>query len=270
MTKSDDTANPKGKLTLLPWVLAGVAAVTLAGGLSLRTASEQSWLDDVATEDNIGGLHSTDKLAYKSKPPMGGPHHPSWHNCGVFTEPIGDTHAVHSLEHGAVWITYEPRDVTAEEIAELAETAERNGYVMVSPYPEQGSKIVLTAWNHQLRLDRLDQDMVRRFVAYFAKAVTAPEPGAPCDGGIDSTADSDTPPATMDGTDPTENTATQNTATEIVGMPEEEAVRVAEERGLSIRVGQRDDETYMLTTDYVDTRITVTIKEGVVTDAIVG
>lgn len=265
METSDGTENTKGKLALLPWVLVGVAAVTLVGGLSLRTASEQSWLDDVATEDNIGGLHSTDKLAYKSKPPMGGPHHPSWHNCGVFSEPIGDTHAVHSLEHGAVWITYEPQDVTAEEIAKLAETAERNEYVMVSPYPEQGSKLVLTAWNHQLRLDRVDHDMVRRFVAYFAKAMTAPEPGAPCDGGIDSTTDSNTPPATMDETDPAENTAT-----EIVGMPEEEAVRVTEERGFSVRVGQRDGETYMLTTDYVNTRITVTIKEGVVTDAIVG
>jgi len=262
---NDDKKTPKSKLTLLPWVLVGTAAVLLAGALSLRTAVEQSWLDDLATEENIGGLHTTDPLAYKNKPPMGGPHHPAWHNCGTFSEPIGDTHAVHSLEHGAVWVTYEPDQTTPEDVAELAAIANRNDYVMLSPYPGQGSKIVLTAWNNQLRLDRLDAPMVRRFVAYFAKAMTAPEPGAPCDGGVDSTVKTSTPPATMDETSPADVTAE-----EIIGLTEADAARTAEERGLTLRIGERDGETYMLTADYVDTRITVKIENGKVTDAVVG
>jgi hypothetical protein len=45
---------------------------------------------------------------YPQSPPVGGPHNPIWQNCGFYSKPVRDEYAVHSMEHGAVWITYSP------------------------------------------------------------------------------------------------------------------------------------------------------------------
>jgi uncharacterized protein DUF3105 len=71
-------------------------------------------------------------------PPAGGPHNDVWQNCGFYDEPVRDENAVHSLEHGAVWITYLP-DLPQDEIEVLRDLAESNGFVLVSPYPDQVS-----------------------------------------------------------------------------------------------------------------------------------
>jgi hypothetical protein len=248
---------------LLAWMGIGAAALVLAGVFSWRTDSGRAWLDDVKTEENVGGLHTTAALSYKSTPPMGGPHNPTWQNCGVFTEPVSDSHAVHSLEHGAVWITYRPEKLGPEDVAVLAAEAERNDFVIVSPYPEQTGVITLTAWNHQLVVDDVRDERVRKFVAHFVRALSSPEPGAPCDGGADTTSTTDpteTGPVMGPGVD----------AQKLVGMTETEAESYARNQGWGYRVGQRDSEEYMLTTDYDATRVTVKIANGTITEVAVG
>src|ERR687891_134418 len=47
-------------------------------------------------------------IDYHRKPPTNGNHAPLWQNCGYYPEPIQDRHAVHSMDHGVVWITYRP------------------------------------------------------------------------------------------------------------------------------------------------------------------
>jgi hypothetical protein len=241
----------------------GAAALVLAGVFSWRTDAGRAWLDDVQTEENIGGLHTTSPLAYKNIPPMGGPHNPTWQNCGVFAEPVSDAHVVHSLEHGAVWITYRPEKLGPEEIAVLAAEAERNDYVIVSPYPEQTGTITLTAWNHQLVVEDAGDERVTKFVTHFARALSSPEPGAPCDGGADTTRETD--PADVG---PVMGPGVE--AQKLVGMTEAEAESYVREQGWGYRVGQRDGEEYMLTTDYDATRVTVTIANGTVTEVTVG
>ena len=50
------------------------------------------------------------------KPPVGGDHNPVWMNCDgdVYKKPIPDVNAVHSLEHGAVWVTYNDKAPAAD------------------------------------------------------------------------------------------------------------------------------------------------------------
>ena len=248
---------------LLAWAGIGVAALVLAGVFNWRTDAGRAWLDDVRTEDNIGGLHTTSKLAYKSQPPMGGPHNPTWQNCGVFDTPLSDAHVVHSLEHGAVWITYQPAALDAAQVALLADAAARNDFVIVSPYPEQPATISLTAWNHQLDVEDASDDRVAKFVAHFTRALSAPEPGAPCTGGADTTRD----------TDPTAAGPVMGPGVEaekLIGMTEAAAATYAGNQGWGYRVGRRDNEEYMLTTDYVASRVTVVIENGQVTAVQVG
>ncbi len=68
-------------------------------------------------------------------PPVGGLHSGVWQNCGIYTEPIDAKNAVHSMEHGAVWIAYHP-DLPAGDVETLQDTVRGQQYVLLSPYPD--------------------------------------------------------------------------------------------------------------------------------------
>ncbi len=128
--------------------------------------------------------HVTTSVAYPQTPPAGGPHSPVWLDCGVYDRPVPNENAVHSLEHGAVWATYDPALAPAEVSALRA--ALPGDHVLVSPYPGLGSPIVLTAWNVQLRLDSAADPRIPAFAAYYRNGPTAPEPGESCTGALDA------------------------------------------------------------------------------------
>ena len=123
------------------------------------------------------------EIPFGELPPTGGNHDPVWQNCGIYEEPLNTANAVHSLEHGAVWITYQP-DLPAEEIAAIENWARGQNFLLVSPYPEQRSPIVMTGWGVQLELDSIDDDRVGQFVERYRVGPNTPERGAACTGGI--------------------------------------------------------------------------------------
>src|SRR5690606_18427197 len=84
--------------------------------------------------EGLEGTHTESRVNYDQTPPAGGPHHPGWLNCGVYSQEQVDEHAVHSLEHGAVWITYDPAFATDADIDALVALAPET-YTIVSPYP---------------------------------------------------------------------------------------------------------------------------------------
>jgi len=116
-------------------------------------------------------------------PPPGGVHWDTWQNCGIYEEPIETGHALHSLEHGAVWITY-AADLSEEEIASLQERVDDQGYLLLSPYPDQPIPVVLTAWGVQLQLDDADDGRINQFIDRYRQGPYTPEPGATCDQGV--------------------------------------------------------------------------------------
>ena len=122
------------------------------------------------------GMHITGNVDYDQSlgtPPAGGPHNPVWQNCGFYTEPIRDENAVHSLEHEAVWITYQP-DLPQEELERLRDLAQSNSYVLVSPYPDQGSPVVATAWGKQLSLESAEDPDLERFIEAYSHRPRCP------------------------------------------------------------------------------------------------
>ena len=172
-------------------ILAAAACLPLLGAASLPAAHgtpepspDSAAIPGVETFEGLSHEHVEGDVAYPQTPPVGGPHAPIWQNCGFYDRPVGDEHAVHSLEHGAVWITYRP-DLAADQVAILERRAERNEYVLISPYPDLPAPVVASAWGKQLRLERADDRRLTRFVRAYAG--NGPEPGAPCDGGTDAT-----------------------------------------------------------------------------------
>ena len=164
-------------------IIIGLSVLLLVGGSWWSTSSQQK-----AREQEIVGITSTivtdrshvqTEVDYKDTPPVGGNHAPQWLGCNgnLYDEPVRDENAVHSLEHGAVWITYKP-DLASEQIETLKSKVK--GYSFMSPYPEQESPIMLTAWGVQLPLDSADDERVDQFLAKFRQGPQTPEPGATC------------------------------------------------------------------------------------------
>ena len=127
--------------------------------------------------------HTEDPVTYPQDPPAGGPHAPAWQKCGAYDAPIRNENAVHSQEHGAVWITYQP-DLPDTEVKALAKLAEHTS-VLVSPYPGLKDPVVVSAWGAQLRIDTADDPRIGAFIERYAGK--GPEPGASCESGLETT-----------------------------------------------------------------------------------
>ena len=115
--------------------------------------------------------------------PAGGEHSSVWANCGFYSDPVAAENAVHSLEHGAVWITYRP-DLPEDELAVLRGLAGPREKVLASPVESQDPPIMVTAWGNQLDLGSANDPRLEQFLAEFAGSLSAPEPGGACTGGV--------------------------------------------------------------------------------------
>jgi predicted small lipoprotein YifL len=63
---------------------------------------------------------------------------------------------------------------------------------------------------------------------------------------------------------------TQDSADSLIGLTEDEARKVATERGWVVRVAMRDGEAFMLTTDYREDRVNLTVEKNTVTSVQIG
>jgi hypothetical protein len=182
-------ADPSGGGSRRAYVIIGlIAAAFLAGFAALvivdaRQQRESSPPGGVQNIDVGPAGHAEGDVDYEQTPPAGGEHNSVWQNCGFYSEPIRDENAVHSLEHGAVWITYNP-DIPQDEVELLRDLAQSNSYALVSPYPGLDSPVVASAWGKQLRLESAEDPDLERFVRAYSQGPQTPEPGAVCTGGV--------------------------------------------------------------------------------------
>ena len=77
----------------------------------------------------------TQRVAYDHSPPFGGSHDGFWAACNgvVYPRAVRNENMVHSLEHGAVWIAYNPDRVTGDAGEALAGHVRGKPYTMLSP-----------------------------------------------------------------------------------------------------------------------------------------
>jgi len=197
-------------------IIPGAAAGATTAQLAVSTVADTSGIPGVLAWDTTGWpgdgaahpgalehQHVDGPVTYAVTPPVGGPHNGIWMNAGVYTKPIPSERAVHNMEHGAVWITYQP-DLPASEVAALtafvtkqslipetgetasgAPTTNSNRYLDLSPWATSTlpAPIVMSAWGHQLRLTSATDPRMQTFVDTFRNSATySPEHGAAVDG----------------------------------------------------------------------------------------
>lgn len=184
----------RGKLVW--WVVGSTAALAVVGlvvaSFAFAPAAPTSYQAGNSTGREIDGVqtfenrsdHVQGAVTYEQTPPAGGPHNPYWLNCGVYTEPQPNENAVHSLEHGAIWITYNPDEVDEAGIDAL-KAVMPSSYALLSPYPGLDTPVAVSAWNHQLKVDDPSDPRISEFFTEYWRSQNAPEPNASCSGAID-------------------------------------------------------------------------------------
>jgi hypothetical protein len=171
------------------WGGGGLAAAALIAFVALSASSGGARPEPPLGTETIAvgeALHVEGELPYELNPPAGGPHNSAWMECGFYPFDVPEENAVHSLEHGVVWITYSP-SVPEDEIEILADFA-RQSEMIVSLNSTQESPIVATAWARQLKLDSAGDERLEQFIDAFRDGPTAPEVLASCRGGVVPTA----------------------------------------------------------------------------------
>jgi peptidyl-prolyl cis-trans isomerase B (cyclophilin B) len=197
---------------LFPRILAAgllVAATSGCGGVSELVRGDDEEPDDRPWEEqaaDIDGIvnyreqqpeiltnqHVTEPVAYEVLPPVGGDHYQQWQDCNgmVYAFPIQNEHAVHSLEHGAVWVTYRP-DLPPDQVAELAARVGGTEKLFQSPFPDLDAPISLQAWGYQLKVDDAGDERIDAFIRALRVNASLEGPTAPCDGGVSITGGED-------------------------------------------------------------------------------
>ena len=135
--------------------------------------------------DYKAAIHITadQRVAYNRFPPVGGPHDGTWANCNgiVYATAVRTENMVHTLEHGAVWITYNPDTISQADLATLTALVQDQPFTTLSPYPGLDSNISLQAWGHRLKVDSATDERVVQFItALRQNRWVYPETGATC------------------------------------------------------------------------------------------
>ncbi|MEV4616535.1 DUF3105 domain-containing protein [Kitasatospora sp. NPDC049258] len=142
-------------------------------------------IEGVQTFDNLARNHVSTKVTYAQTPPVGGDHNPAWLTCmgNVYDKPVQNENAVHSMEHGAVWVTYNAK-ATPDDIKTLSEKVKVTPYSLMSPYPDEKGTITLNAWGTQLTVDSATDPRVEQFFTKYVQGPQTQEPGASCSNGV--------------------------------------------------------------------------------------
>ena len=139
--------------------------------------------------------HVTGPVIYSVTPPVGGPHNATWMNCGIYDQPVPSERAVHNLEHGAIWITYQP-SLPPSEVSHLRAFVHKqtmitpaegaaSRYMDLTPYPGLPWPIVISSWGFQLKVSSPADPRLQQFANRFRASPTyTPEYGSACTGGV--------------------------------------------------------------------------------------
>lgn len=156
---------------------------TVPGDTAAPIAGEP---EGTVTFTGLAQTHVDTPVDYPQTPPVGGAHNPVWQTCGFYDVEFPKERGVHSMEHGAVWITY-TAGLPAADLAVLQAFVDNGKEVLVSPFTGLPTPIVASAWGKQLQLESVNDPRLAQFVSVFDDGPQTPEKNTPCAEGTTDT-----------------------------------------------------------------------------------
>ncbi|MBT3943119.1 MAG: DUF3105 domain-containing protein [Chloroflexi bacterium] len=91
---------------------------------------------------------------------------------GAYAAPLPDEVQIHNLEHGGIILNYNCSEGCAELVDQLQSLIPGQGaQFILAPYPNMESRIAITSWRHQDKMDEFDADRLNEFIdAYLDRA----------------------------------------------------------------------------------------------------
>ncbi len=172
----------------------GVAIVVLGGATLLAVDLTKPEpppppeLEAVESFPDLGTQHLAEGAPapeYNSDPPTSGSHAQAPAPCGIYRQAVSDLSQLHSMEHGAVVVQYDPN--LPKDQVELLEDIDWSpaAEVIIAPRPGVPAAVALTAWTKRLLLDQVDADVITAFQREFGNR--SPEAAAQCPMQVDDT-----------------------------------------------------------------------------------
>jgi hypothetical protein len=166
----------------------GGSCVGAAGDRDARPADCQATIASHPVE-GVQHVPICSPLSYQTNPPSSGNHYPMWAAYQTYDRPFPRGFWVHSLEHGAVVITYNCPGGCADEVADVqafidglpADCGDTARRVIMTPDPDLDVRFAASAWRYTLRANCFDRDAFSTFFTeHYDRA-----PESICGGGAD-------------------------------------------------------------------------------------
>lgn len=169
--RMDEAVHRRNRKKIMWVAIAAVILAALIGGSIWYSKWSSQNLPGVAYPDQ-GREHikpEQEHLVYNSNPPTSGPHFELPAKWGIYKEELPDETLIHNLEHGGIWISYQP-DIEEELRKKLEHFYDKWGAkIIVTPRAKNDTDVALAAW---MRLETFSagdysDERVEQFIKAF-------------------------------------------------------------------------------------------------------
>ncbi|MCZ6545915.1 MAG: DUF3105 domain-containing protein [Chloroflexi bacterium] len=145
-------------------------AAACGGGPSFEDPRLLEFEDDLTTPGQ-GHLQSGVSFPYATDPPYGGPHSGNLLPCGIYQDEQPPERYLHTMEHGAIVIHYQPDVFAHEDVAALRQLGsallQQGERIVLAPNRSMESPVVVASWGRLLPLESGEEAAIRAFVDAF-------------------------------------------------------------------------------------------------------
>lgn len=121
-------------------------------------------LDIEIQGQNHVAMGVTNYTPHNSNPPTSGDHYAQAPGWGVYKKEMPDLSAVHALEHGGIWISYQST-LSDEDVKALKKIVNSNaGAVIMSPRDTNPAPIAIASWGKLMYLEVPDTAKIQNFI----------------------------------------------------------------------------------------------------------
>lgn len=140
--------------------------IIFIGGSFISGQEERLTKELVGQEIVVGRGHvpNGSKIDYNSDPPAGGEHYATTQPAGNYDKAPPDGNLVHSLEHGAVILWYNPDKIKGSELEALKKVfSSASGKRIMTPRENMQSPVAVSSWGRVLKLEKIDEAKILDF-----------------------------------------------------------------------------------------------------------